>query len=110
LVWRKAEFQLSDEIHRQLRDALRVSDLFGLDDQYIEKRVADGTQWVARLRTGDQEKEVFCDNKFPVRLRTLSRTLRDQVMASHKMEILTATRCKEDRKSAHEGWLEDGRK
>jgi hypothetical protein len=27
--------------------------------------------------------------------------------APHKMEILTATRCEEDRKFAHEGWPED---
>jgi antitoxin component YwqK of YwqJK toxin-antitoxin module len=108
-VWRKAEFRLSNELQRQLRDALRTADLFGMQDQYIDRQVADGTQWVLRLRTEGREKRISCSNTFPEPLRQLSRALRDSVMAPHVMELLTATRIEEDGYNPDkDGWLEDG--
>jgi hypothetical protein len=57
-VWRETEFQLMDETQRQLRDALNVADVFGLSEKYINERIADGTQWVVRLRADGMEKNV----------------------------------------------------
>jgi antitoxin component YwqK of YwqJK toxin-antitoxin module len=106
-VWRKAEFQLTDETQQQLREALKVADVFGLREKYINERIADGTQWVVRLRADGTEKEISCSNKFPGVLRVLSRTLRDQIMAPHKMEVLTATRYTGGTPSpSKEAWLE----
>jgi hypothetical protein len=51
-VWRRAEFQLSDPEQLRLREALVAADVFGLQDEYINRRVADGTQWVVWLRAG----------------------------------------------------------
>jgi hypothetical protein len=106
-VWRKAEFQLTDETQQQLREALEVADVFSLREKYINERVSDGTQWVVRLRADETAKEVHCSNEFPGVLRVLSRTLRDQIMAPHKMEVLTATRYTGGTPSpSQEGWLE----
>jgi hypothetical protein len=91
-VWREATFQLTDEMQRQLRDALKAADLFALNDDYVNRRIMDGTQWVVRLRAGGKEKRIYCSNAFPGRLRPLSRTLREQIMVPHRMELLTATR------------------
>jgi hypothetical protein len=109
-LWRQAGFQLTAEMQRGLRDAVAAADFPGLDDQYIDKRVFDGPRWVARLRAGGQEKEVLCCHRFPAPVRTLSRTLRDLVMAPHKMEVVTATRCEENRRFHLEGWPEAGKK
>jgi antitoxin component YwqK of YwqJK toxin-antitoxin module len=110
-VWRQAEFQLTDDEQRQLRQALQAADVFGMANEYIDHDIADGTQWVIRLRARSKDKRVYCSNNFPVVLRQLSRTLRDQLMAPHQMELLTATRLDQrtpDPLSVE--WLEDTNK
>jgi hypothetical protein len=57
-----------------------VADLFALNDEYNNRWIVDGTQWVVRLRAGGNEKRVFCSNEFPRRLRVLSRTLREKII------------------------------
>jgi hypothetical protein len=93
--WRRVEFQLSELEQRQLRDALEAAGVFGLQDEYVNKRIADGTQWVVCLRAGGREKRVYCSNFFPTRLRELSRSIHDYAMAPHRMELLTATQADE---------------
>jgi len=106
--WRKADFQLTKELQKQLRDALQEANVFAMKDEYIQKEIADGTQWIVRLRAGRKEKRVYCSNTFPERLLVLSRTLREQIIVPYKMEILTATRIKEDAGNPEkEGWPED---
>jgi antitoxin component YwqK of YwqJK toxin-antitoxin module len=106
--WRRADFQLTGEEQRWLREAIGVADVFGHGDQYINKKIADGTQWVVRLRADGKAKQIYCSNQFPDALRKLSRTLRGQVMAPHQMEVVTATRFEGKAQSpAEEAWPED---
>jgi antitoxin component YwqK of YwqJK toxin-antitoxin module len=106
-VWRKAVFQLTDDLQRALRDALSAADLFSLADQYANQRIADGTQWEIRLRAEGKEKRIWCSNEFPEPLRQLSRTIRGQILEPHRAELATATRDEEGRKPSEDGWLED---
>jgi hypothetical protein len=106
-VWRKAVFQLTDGEQRLLRDAIRAADLFGLNGEHIDRDIQDGTQWVARLRAGGREARVYCSNKFPDRLRAMSRALRDGIMAPHRMELVTATRIQFGDGDDTRAWLED---
>jgi hypothetical protein len=109
-VWRKAGFQLSDQEQQRLRNALKAADVFGLKDEYIDERIADGTQWIVRLRAGGRQKRVYLSNRFPERLRQLSRSIREQVMAPHRMELVTATRVAVGRVSPdEEAWPEDAK-
>jgi hypothetical protein len=106
-VWRRAEFRLTTQEQRALRDALEAAAFFSLQDRYDDPRIMDGTQWVIGVRAG-QEKRITCSNSFPEPLRQLSRAVREQVMMPHKMELLTASRIKEDRVDpGQERWLED---
>jgi antitoxin component YwqK of YwqJK toxin-antitoxin module len=109
-IWRQGEFQLTDKMQQHLRDILQAADLFGMKDHYINEQIADGRQWVVRLRADGREKRIYCSNTFPQRLRDLSPSIRDGVMVPHKMELVTATRIEPDRKGPdEEEWPEDGR-
>jgi hypothetical protein len=106
-TWRRAEFQLSDEEQRLLREALEKADVFSLSILYAKLGLMDGTQWCVRLRAGGTEKQVRCDNNFPDALLELSTTLRERIMVPHKMELLTATRFKgEAIEPSKEAWPE----
>jgi antitoxin component YwqK of YwqJK toxin-antitoxin module len=104
-TWRKAVFQLTDEMQRQLREALQTADLFALNDQYIDEKVHDGTQWIIGLRAAGKAKRIYCSNSFPECLRKLSRTLRDQIMVAHQVELITATRCEGGELQSGKAWL-----
>jgi hypothetical protein len=107
-IWRRAEFQLTNRMQRQLWEALRRANLFGLKDDYIDEEIADGTQWIVRLRMNGREKRIYCSNAFPESLRKLSGTLRKSIMVPHRMELVTATRIKKGSfRPNEEGWLED---
>lgn len=109
-VWRRAQFALTDEMQRELRDALQTADVFGMKDEYVNEKIADGTQWIVRLRADGKAKRVYCSNKFPDRVRHLSASLRDQIMAPHQMELLTASRIEEDSYNPdQDGWLEESK-
>jgi antitoxin component YwqK of YwqJK toxin-antitoxin module len=103
--WRRTEFQLSSEMQRQLRDALMAARVLRLRAEYADQHVDDGTQWEVGLRVAGEEKRVFCSNRFPVVLVELSRTIRDQIIVPHRMEVLTASRV--EPRQADNGWLED---
>jgi antitoxin component YwqK of YwqJK toxin-antitoxin module len=107
-VWREAMFQLSPAMQQQLREALVEAGIFGLRDEYVDKHIADGTQWVVALRAGGKEKRVDCSNRFPAALRKLSRTLRDLIVVPHLIDVITATTIALDKGNGERGnWLED---
>jgi hypothetical protein len=92
IVWRKADFRMNVEERKALSDAVHAANVFDLRDLYNNPRVADGTQWVVRLRAEGRVKRVKCDNQFPARLRQMSVAVRKAVIEPHRMEVLTATR------------------
>ena len=106
-AWRKAEFRLTAEIQRQVRASLEAADFFGLDSQYINRRIADGTQRPIALRASDQEKRIYCSNTFPEALRKLSRAIREQIVVLHRLELVTATRLENGRYNPEkDGWFD----
>ena len=91
VTWKKAEFQLSDAMQNMLRGALAASTATTLNDEYVNRNIADGTQWEVGLRLGGKEKRIHCGNQFPHQLRELSRAIRDHILDHFQVELLTAS-------------------
>jgi hypothetical protein len=103
----KVEFQLTDEMQRRLRDAIAGAQIFRLKDEY-GSRAFDAYQWIVLLRAAGKEKRICCTHTFPSRIRTLSRTLRSEIILPHRIEILTATEAERGPIVAEQvAWLDD---
>ncbi len=65
LIFEIATLQLSPDALVEVVKAVEANNLMALGKAYYDARIADGTQWVLWIRQGEQEKVVYCDNRFP---------------------------------------------
>ncbi len=62
--WETARMTLAAQDLARVRHAVADNRLTSLGRHY-SSNVADGTQWVIRLKQDDREMAVYCDNHFP---------------------------------------------
>jgi len=95
-----AELELDAEALRRITDAVRDTGLLRMRRAY-HKDVADGTQWIFRLRQGENEKAIYFNNRFPGNTRRFAAIL-DGVLDESGREDLSWSRVADDKMRDHE--------
>jgi hypothetical protein len=62
--------------------AVEDTRVLGLERVYRNPDISDGTQWVLRVRQGEGDKVVYCDNKFPRTIEQFAERL-DAILNEH---------------------------
>lgn len=89
-VWRGAEFRVDKPMLAKLRATLNDTKYFSLRSAYRDPDVADGTQWFVKVRIGEKEKVVVCDNAFPPEVVRLSQFVHDEILDPRLREFANA--------------------
>jgi hypothetical protein len=66
--WERATIKLTPAQLRTVNEGIVRNGLLGLQEEYKDPAIVDGTQWVLWLRQDGREKLVHCDNRFPPEL------------------------------------------
>jgi hypothetical protein len=48
-----------------LVEKINALGILGMDREYHNPRIADGTQWRLLIKCGGEAKSIYCDNRFP---------------------------------------------
>lgn len=85
--WEHAILPLSSEQVRAVAQAMTRHGLPRLQKAYLNKNIADGTQWVLWIRQGQREKATYFDNSFPSSIRAFASDL-DRLLKSAGYDAL----------------------
>jgi hypothetical protein len=69
--YRMLRFVAREDQVRSLRRRLAALEFPSLRRIYRDENVVDGTQLLVRVRVGDREEVVYCDNRFPSSIREI---------------------------------------
>jgi hypothetical protein len=103
--WETARLHLPKSALAQLLGAVQKNRLVELDREY-DGAVADGTQWVLRVKMDDQQKAVYFNNSFPESIVQFAATF-DEVLAANGLEKVAWRRVAYFKARAHEQNLWD---
>ena len=90
-----ATFQLTPAEIDIVREAIRESRLGSAPDSFILDNVADGLQWIIRLRANGATRRVYFSNAMPGVFRNLLITIWQDACAPHADEIARFQRVKD---------------
>ena len=104
--WETASLKLSAESISQIVAAVNESGVLGLDREYHDAGVRDGTQWVFWAQQAGMEKSTYFDNKFPKRIRSFAEAL-DSILAKNGLAAVEWQRVPDGKVREHEKELWD---
>jgi hypothetical protein len=102
LCFETGMLQLPDESVVEVLAAVKHSGVLALNREYCRSNIADGTQWIFRVRQGDGERVVYCDNSFPRPMERFAEEL-DAILAENGLSGVTWHRVPRDSNDHEKG-------
>jgi hypothetical protein len=78
-VWSRKTFQLTSAEMQSLADRLNDLKIVALDDHYAVN-IHDGTQWCLLVKSQGHLKRIYCDNRFPRRVKKLAAFVHETII------------------------------
>jgi hypothetical protein len=101
--WKTATLNLSPTAVAEVLASVEENRLLGLQKEYRDEHISDGTQWVFLFQQGEYQKSVFFDNEFPRAIRRFAKDV-DRILAANGSEQVVWQPAGSSRQHERELW------